>query len=143
MAYDLTPDAEGLSKAVATMTLESGGVLRFRFFPNDAPNTVARITQLISEGYYDGIKFHLGEKLSGQGVAEAHDLPRFAGRALIGDPRNDENSIVSQLQGLFHRFHNRMVDDNPELSLDQVQERVRRPAGESRSGAPQRSGAVP
>ena len=42
------------------------------------------------------------------------DLPRFDGRALIGDPRNDENSIVSQLQGLFLRFHNRMVDDNPE-----------------------------
>ncbi len=48
------------------------------------------------------------------GVPDAIDLPRFAGRALIGDPRNDENSIVSQLQGLFLRFHNRMVDDNPE-----------------------------
>jgi hypothetical protein len=74
---------------------------------------------------YDGIKFQLGEKLSGQGVPDAHDLPRFAGRALIGDPRNDENSIVSQLQGLFHRFHNRFVDNNPELSFEQVQERVR------------------
>ncbi len=58
MSFDLTADAEGLSKAVATMTLESGGVLKFRFYSNDAPNTVARITQLISEGYYDGIKFH-------------------------------------------------------------------------------------
>jgi hypothetical protein len=47
---------------------------------------------------YDGLKFRLGETLSGQGVPDAHDLPRFAGRALIGDPRNDENSIVSQLQ---------------------------------------------
>jgi hypothetical protein len=74
---------------------------------------------------YEGIKFQLGEKLTGQGVADAHDLPRFAGRALIGDPRNDENSIVSQLQALFHRFHNRMVDNNPELSFEQVQERVR------------------
>jgi cyclophilin family peptidyl-prolyl cis-trans isomerase len=58
MTFDLTPDSEGLSKAVATMTLESGGVLKFRFFPKDAPNTVNRITQLISEGYYNGIKFH-------------------------------------------------------------------------------------
>jgi hypothetical protein len=74
---------------------------------------------------YDGLKFRLGETLSGQGVPHAHDLPRFAGRALIGDPRNDENSIVSQLQGLFHRFHNRMVDDNPQLTFEQVQERVR------------------
>jgi hypothetical protein len=74
---------------------------------------------------YDGLKFQPGEKLSGQGVPDAHDLPRFAGRALIGDPRNDENSIVSQLQGLFHRFHNRMVDENLELSFEQLQERVR------------------
>ena len=40
--------------------------------------------------------------------AGAHDLPRnSAGRALIGDPRNDENSIVSQIQGVFLRLHNR------------------------------------
>ncbi len=39
------------------------------------------------------------------------DLPRNAqGRALIGDPRNDENLIVSQLHVLFMRFHNRMVE---------------------------------
>jgi hypothetical protein len=58
-------------------------------------------------------------------VFPAHDLPRFAGRALIGDPRNDENSIVSQLQGLFHRFHNRIVDNNPGLDFEAVQQRVR------------------
>ncbi len=35
-------------------------------------------------------------------------LPR--GRALIGDPRNDENVIVSQLHLLFLRFHNKVVE---------------------------------
>lgn len=58
MAFDLTPEADGLSKAVATMTLGNGDILKFRFYSNEAPNTVKRITQLISEGYYDGIKFH-------------------------------------------------------------------------------------
>lgn len=58
MSFDLTPEADGLSKAVATMTLENGKVLKFRFFTNDAPNTVKRITDLISEGFYNGIKFH-------------------------------------------------------------------------------------
>lgn len=43
--------------------------------------------------------------------ADAHDLPRFDGVALIGDPRNDENLIVSQLQQVFQRFHNAVVDD--------------------------------
>lgn len=56
--YDLTPDAEGLSKAVATMTLSTGGVLKWRFYSNDAPVTVKRISQLISEGFYNGIIFH-------------------------------------------------------------------------------------
>jgi len=39
------------------------------------------------------------------------DLQRNVdGRALIGDPRNDENLIISQLQTVFLRFHNRMID---------------------------------
>jgi hypothetical protein len=39
------------------------------------------------------------------------DLPRNqAGRALIGDPRNDENLITAQLHLLFIQFHNRVVD---------------------------------
>lgn len=40
------------------------------------------------------------------------DLPRNdQGTALIGDPRNDENLIVSQLQLAFLKFHNRVVDE--------------------------------
>jgi Animal haem peroxidase len=40
------------------------------------------------------------------------DLPRNRdGRALIGDARNDENLIVSQLHTLFLRFHNRVVEE--------------------------------
>jgi hypothetical protein len=74
---------------------------------------------------YDGIKFRLGEKVTGAGVPDASDLPRFKGRALIGDPRNDENTIVSQFQALMLRFHNRMVDDNDSLSFEDVQQRVR------------------
>jgi hypothetical protein len=39
------------------------------------------------------------------------DLPRNSeGRALIGDPRNDENIIVSQLHSVFLKFHDRMVE---------------------------------
>jgi len=39
------------------------------------------------------------------------DLPRNEqGRALIGDPRNDENIIVSQLHLAFIKFHDRLCD---------------------------------
>jgi heme peroxidase len=65
--------------------------------------------------YDGGNAFLLGDPISG-GNANATDLPRNAAkirRALIGDPRNDENAIVSQLQGLLLRFHNRTLADNP------------------------------
>lgn len=39
----------------------------------------------------------------------ARDLPREGTRALIGDPRNDENLIVAQLHLAFLRFHNNAV----------------------------------
>ncbi len=40
-----------------------------------------------------------------------HDLLRAPnGTAIIGDPRNDENRIVSQMQLGMIRFHNRVVD---------------------------------
>jgi hypothetical protein len=75
----------------------------------------------------DGVKFQLGKvQLQGGKDKNAADLSRGEnGRALIGDPRNDENAIVSQLQGLFQRFHNRFVNDNPDLSFADVQQEVR------------------
>src|ERR1700682_2740438 len=69
----------------------------------------------------DGKRLLLGtRKLTGSGFdTNVRDLARNQPdptdkdprrRAIIGDPRNDENVIVSQLQGMFLRFHNRMVD---------------------------------
>jgi hypothetical protein len=46
-------------------------------------------------------------------------------RAIIGDPRNDENVIVSQLQGLFLRFHNQIADAHPDWPFQVVQREVR------------------
>lgn len=46
------------------------------------------------------------------GGARRHDLPRNSQNvALIADPRNDENLVVSQLQLAMLRFHNRVVTD--------------------------------
>ena len=59
----------------------------------------------------DGIYMLLGEPMSGDPFDPgAVQLPRGPnGRALIGDPRNDENRIVAQLHAIFLRFHNRVV----------------------------------
>ena len=59
----------------------------------------------------DGIHMLLGEPMSGNPFdPDACDLPRGPnGRALIGDPRNDENRIVAQLHAIFLRFHNQVA----------------------------------
>ncbi len=70
------------------------------------------------------VKMLLGKKLSGNDDVNSHDLPRNnplngeSRRALIGDPRNDENVIISQLHGMFLRFHNRVVDFQNSKGLD-------------------------
>jgi hypothetical protein len=83
--------------------------------------------------FEDGRSFILGRELSGAAAnPKARDLPRSSGldaksphRAIIGDPRNDENVIISQLQGLFHRFHNKIAAENPDWTFVEVQREVR------------------
>ena len=73
----------------------------------------------------DGVHLTLGRRLSDDEQTGGPDLQRVATeRALIGDPRNDENLIVSQLQSAFIRFHNKVLDhvggESPGLSKDDV-----------------------
>jgi peptidyl-prolyl cis-trans isomerase B (cyclophilin B) len=48
-----TPDGN----EVAVITT-SKGVIKFEFYPKDAPNTVAAFIERAEEGFYDGTKFH-------------------------------------------------------------------------------------
>lgn len=69
-----------------------------------------------------------------QGVnLERHDLARTGtGVAIIGDPRNDENRIISQLQLAFIRFYNAVYADvlgdtpgiDPKVAYEEARERV-------------------
>jgi hypothetical protein len=63
----------------------------------------------------------VGEEIYSDGDHVRHDLLRTeasadtgpaggGARALIGDPRNDENYVVAQLQAAFIAFHNKLVD---------------------------------
>jgi hypothetical protein len=75
----------------------------------------------------DGRKLLRGRPLSGNPEdPDATDLPRGPnGRALIGDPRNDENRIVAQLHATMIRFHNRMADALPKAEFAEVRQQVR------------------
>lgn len=53
------------------------------------------------------------------------DVPRDANRvAIIADPRNDENVVISGLQAAFIKFHNRVVDlvrsQNPGANVNTI-----------------------
>lgn len=74
-----------------------------------------------SQGRRAGPKFKLG---SG-GLFE--DVPRDANsKAIISDPRNDENIMIAGLQAAFLKFHNHAVDVVGHGAADEVFERARR-----------------
>ncbi|HSI79308.1 MAG TPA: heme peroxidase family protein [Solirubrobacterales bacterium] len=70
----------------------------------------------------DGVHLRMGKTRAADGIAakDGFDLPRGAGntatkkrRAIIPDPRNDENLAVAQTHLAMIRFHNRVVDSLP------------------------------
>jgi hypothetical protein len=64
-----------------------------------------------TESSLPGVKLLVGLNPSEPPGLAAQDVPRnHQGRALVGDARNDENLIVSQMHLLFIRFHNKVVD---------------------------------
>lgn len=68
--------------------------------PNDSPFL-----------YRDGLHFLIDPN---RNTPAEDDLPRNSqGRALLGDPRNDENLIVSQLHLAILKYHNRVADEIP------------------------------
>jgi cyclophilin family peptidyl-prolyl cis-trans isomerase len=42
----------------ATIELEKGGTIVFKFFPKEAPGTVANFAKLADKGFYNGLNFH-------------------------------------------------------------------------------------
>ena len=76
----------------------------------------------------DGKHMLLGERMSGNPYDPGScQIPRGPDdRALIGDPRNDENRIVAQLHAVFLRFHNQVAKHlGGKASFDEVRQQVR------------------
>jgi hypothetical protein len=84
----------------------------------------------------DGIHLKMGktDAVGGISAKQGFDLPRGDGstpdaqrKAIIPDPRNDENLAVAQTHLAFIRFHNRVVDTlDPSIPLNQRFARARR-----------------
>ena len=84
--------------------------------PDDQPYLYAGVEDPARRVWKDATLV-IGEKdlaraHNGAGVNSAGDPAAWAwSRAIIGDKRNDENSIVNQIQQLMIRFHNKVVDE--------------------------------
>lgn len=62
-------------------------------------------------GAFGGVRLLTGAENPGQSGERDHDLLRSPnGRAMIGDPRNDENRVISQIQLAMIRFHNHVAE---------------------------------
>ena len=108
--HDLTLDARpnDLTTPVDPTTLTNGRTPRldldqlYGLGPSGSPEL------------YEPDRVHLryGGRLTGSPDSGAHDLPRDSrGRAYAGDPRQDENIIVSQLHSVLLRMHNSVADE--------------------------------
>ncbi|WP_165838662.1 peroxidase family protein [Roseicella frigidaeris] len=64
----------------------------------------------------DGLRLRLGAQVNAEALAPVNtrlDILRLPdGTAILGDKRNDENKIVSQIHGAFIAFHNKVVTDD-------------------------------
>ena len=103
-------DAQGLSKVKAILKTVHGEIT-IKFYPQKAPITVARITELIQSKFYNGVTFHrvvpnfvvqggdpsgTGSNGSGQTLpAEFNDIPHVKGAVAMARKR-DTNSADSQ-----------------------------------------------
>jgi Animal haem peroxidase len=89
----------------------------------------------------DGVRMRLGRQLTNRKQPLGYDVPRpeepdprspsadDSEKALIGDPRNDENVIIAQLHALFLQFHNAITDKllniSRRVTFKEVQQQVR------------------
>ena len=65
----------------------------------------------VQGGDFGGAKLLTGADMPGATAEQQEDLLRAPNnRAIIGDPRNDENRIISQMQLAMIRFHNHICD---------------------------------
>lgn len=109
--FKLKVDRTGLSESEGIIKT-SYGVIIFKFYPKKAPNTVARIIQLIQSGFYDGLTFHRvipdfviqtgdptasGTGGSGKKIqAEFNNISHVEGTMAMARTLTDENSADSQ-----------------------------------------------
>jgi len=114
MTFDTTPMPE--------QQVDPTGLINFDSPYFDLASVYGRGPQ-IDPALYEADGKHLRVMRNAEGV---DDLPRRAdGSAIIGDRRNDENLILTQMHLLFLKFHNRCLDTGLARTLAEAQRLTR------------------
>lgn len=112
LTLDLTSSFARLDRAESTMNFRTPSLdldCIFGAGPDGSPYLYWN-GQSGANSAYNGAKLLTGADQPGATALMQQDLARSAhGRAIIGDPRNDENRIISQLQLAMIRFCNKVA----------------------------------
>jgi len=135
---DLSVDGNGLSKATVLIKTDKG-LIKFKFYSKDAPNTVKRIVELINSKFYNGLNFHRvepnfviqggdpngnGTGGSGQNLkAEFNDRKHIEGAVAMAramDPDSADSQFYITLAATPHLDHNYTVFGQVTEGMDVV-----------------------
>lgn len=104
-AKNLKIDENGLSEALVTIKTVHGNIA-FKFYPKIAPNTVTRIIELITQGFYDGTTFH---RVVSNFVIQGGD-PTATGTGGSGKKLKAEFSSTQHIKGTVAMARSQNVD---------------------------------
>ncbi|MDR3608053.1 MAG: peptidylprolyl isomerase [Oligoflexia bacterium] len=91
---DLTVNTDGLSHSTIAIDTPRG-IIRFKLYTNDAPETVHRFVELVQKGFYNGLTFH---RVEPDFVIQGGD-PQGTGRGGSGTKLKAEFNSRHHLEG--------------------------------------------
>ena len=91
---NLETDSHGMSKTQATIKTTHGDIV-FKFYPEQAPKTVARFMELAQQGFYNGLMFH---RVIPNFVIQGGD-PQGTGMGGSGQKLKAEFSDIQHIKG--------------------------------------------
>lgn len=138
--HDISKDSLGATDPRTISTIELSQLIQERTPSLDLDSLYGsgETESIVAWDSNDLAKFRLGNTIPDDQVPRSfqNDLPRKLdgtnpAKALIGDPRNDENLVVAQIHVAFLKFHNAVVDVvrsrnlNPELDAITVRNQAK------------------
>jgi cyclophilin family peptidyl-prolyl cis-trans isomerase len=135
---DLSTDPNGLSKTTVVVRTNEG-IIKFKFYPQDAPKTVRRFIELIQKGFYNNLAFHRvvpgfviqggdpagngtggsGQKLDAEFNSRRH-IEGTVAMARAENPNSADSQFYICLNALPHLDHNYTVFGQVTEGMDVV-----------------------